>query len=177
MDKIYKHIALVVMIFSSHLMQSNEVNQNEAFKANSLKQNIQKDPLKGIKIFYDKKIYINNGSLEINNLQDLRGGLSEPSSDNFLTLDKGEFIQIQGVDSIYRLFDGSIIVKFESIPNLSTFAISKEIELISDLSNINRAVFKVNNLYDLEAKIDELKSDKNIVEIELNLLDPRRKPE
>lgn len=177
MDKIYKHIALVVIIFSSHLMQSNEVNQNEAFVANSLEQNIQKDPLKGIKIFYDKKIYINNGSLEINNLQDLRGGLSEPSSDNFLTLDKGEFIQVQGVDSINRLFDGSIIVKFESIPDLSTFAISKEIELISDLSNINRAVFKINNLYDLEAKIDELKSDKNIVEIELNLLDPRRKPQ
>ncbi|WP_287421202.1 hypothetical protein, partial [Reinekea sp.] len=71
-----------------------------------------------------------------------------------------------------KLFDGTIIIKFNEMPELTSFAATNNLLFVTDLSKISRGVFKVSNLYELEDKIRDLKSDKNILSIDLDTIDP-----
>ena len=166
MKKYSINFLLLLIIASPSNILGNTENDIKILQANLLVQKNALNPLSGVDIYLDKKVNFKNELLDLN-----------ASSDRTFTLNKGEFIQIQGIDKITMLFNGSIIVKFNSVPNLTDYALSKEIEFISDLSNIKRGVFKINNLYDLQMKINEIALDKNVLEIELNLFDPGLKTE
>ena len=102
----------------------------------------------------------------------------EPSQslyDNELILSPGEYIQIRGFDNVPLLFDGSILIQFEKLPRLNDFAISNDIEFVTDLSDINMGIFKIKNLLELQLKVDSLKNDTNILSIELSTINPARK--
>ena len=84
---------------------------------------------------------------------------------------------MQSNDGIKKLFNGSIIIKFNLLPNLKYYADTHNIEFVTDISNLNRGIFRISNLHDLHSKIKELQLDKNILEIELQTIDPRLKVE
>tara|TARA_B100000787_G_C16145411_1_gene273993 strand:+ start:423 stop:986 length:564 start_codon:yes stop_codon:yes gene_type:complete len=131
------------------------------------------EPLKGIDIPYNKIFkYQNNRTTEIQR-KDLQQLQSSPQNlKKTLSLKPNEFIKIRGVDNREKLFDGSIIIEFDQLPDLDSFADTNEILFVSDLSDINRGVFKVINLYELEDKISKFKLDSNILSIELDTIDP-----
>ena len=103
-----------------------------------------------------------------NNILDL-------ASKNEFILSTDEYIQIRGVDNRKLLADGSILIQFKVFPNLENYALSNDIELVSNLSDINIGVFKIKNILELKLKIDLLRSDNNIINIDLNTIDPTLK--
>ena len=88
-----------------------------------------------------------------------------------LFLDDNEFIKVTGVDNNKKLFDGSIIIEFNVLPNFDDFALENGLVFIADLSDINRGVFKIKNLYDLQDKINILEKSSNVLSIDLDLID------
>tara|TARA_B100001093_G_C26740185_1_gene976279 strand:- start:54 stop:581 length:528 start_codon:yes stop_codon:yes gene_type:complete len=123
------------------------------------------DPLEGVLFNLDKRVNKFNKKLTNQNLN------------NELILQPGEYIQIKGIDNRILLFDGSFLIKFNTFPNLQNFAISNELEFVSNLSDINVGVFKVKNISELQLKIDSIKDDNNIISIQLNTIDPALQPE
>ena len=97
-------------------------------------------------------------------------------NDNELYLQPGEYIRIIERGSIELLSDGSFFIEFSNIPNLEEFAIQNQLIFVRDLSDINMGIFKVRNIYDLRSKIELLISDKDILNIKLNTIDPSVKP-
>ncbi len=96
----------------------------------------------------------------------------ERTSNDYFSLKNDEYVQIKGTDNRTKLFNGSIIIQFILVPDLNSFALSNDILFVSDLSNINRGVFKISDLYQVEAKISQLKLDDNVLSIELDTIDP-----
>ena len=87
-------------------------------------------------------------------------------------LDKDEYVLLKGNDNKIRLFNGSIIIKFNQMPDLYNFALLNNLTLSSNLSDINSAVFRVKNILSLDTVIKDIKLDKNIINVELSLKDP-----
>lgn len=122
-------------------------------------------PLKGVSINLDKKVNKFNKELANKNLN------------NELILQPGEYIRIKGIDNRLLLFDGSLLIKFDTFPDLQNFALSNELELVSNLSDISVGVFKVKNISALQSKVDFIKENDNVLSITLNTIDPSLKPE
>ena len=123
------------------------------------------DPLKGVSFNLDKRV------------NKLNKKLTNQNVNNELILQPGEYIQIKGIDNRILLFDGSFLIKFNTFPNLQNFAISNELEFVSNLSDISVGVFKVKNISELQLKIDSIKDDDNVISIQLNTIDPNLQPE
>ena len=124
-----------------------------------------KDPLKGVTFNFNKRVNKINKELASENIA------------NELILQPGEYIQIKGIDNRLLLFDGSFLIKFNTFPNLQNFAISNELELVNNLSDMSVGVFKVKNISELQLKINSLKDNENIISITLNTIDPSLKAE
>jgi len=136
-----------------------------------------KEPLKNITISLDKKVtrQTDNSSLSKKNMRfEPQSSIERTSNDDF-TVKDSEYVQVKGIDNRTKLFNGSIIIKFILVPDLNHFALSNGILFVSDLSDINRGVFKISNLYQVEAKISQLKLDDNVLSIELDTIDPATK--
>ena len=123
------------------------------------------DPLKGVSFNLDKRFDKSNKQL------------AKLDLNNELILQPGEYIQIKGIDNRSLLFDGSFLVKFSTFPNLQSFAFANGLEFVSNLSDINIGVFKVENISELQLKIDSFKDDDNVISIYLNTIDPNLQPE
>jgi hypothetical protein len=123
------------------------------------------DPLEGVTFNFDKRVNKFNKELINQNLA------------NKLIIQPGEYIQIKGIDNRLLLFDGSILIKFNTFPNLENFAVSNKLDFVSNLSDISVGVFKINNLSELQFKLDAIKEDDNVLSIHLNTIDPSLRPE
>ena len=93
------------------------------------------------------------------------------SKANNRILKPGEYVRVQDLDKKILLFDGTIQIKFASVPNFYDFADIHNLEFNTGLSEINRGIFKVKNVIDIEKKFNELKRDKNIIFIKLDTID------
>ena len=123
--------------------------------------------------FNNKKIFkFENGLLnEVRRLDQKELNSISLESEKQLVLDKNEYIKIKGVDNREKLFNGSIIIEFKTLPSFNFFALGNDLLFVSDLSDINRGVFKIQNLNGLQEKINNLQKDVNILSIELDVLD------
>tara|TARA_Y100000768_G_scaffold280780_1_gene215767 strand:- start:368 stop:952 length:585 start_codon:yes stop_codon:yes gene_type:complete len=171
----------VILFATNENVISNTISKSENSATNSQEELISQknilDPLSDLNIFLDKKVNSKAELIQNINIQNDKTQLSNQPFNETYTLNEGEFVRVQGIDKIDMLFDGSIIVKFESMPNLANYAITNDIQFITDLSAINRGIFKIQNLYDLQTVINKIKLDDNVKEIELKLRDPRLAPE
>jgi hypothetical protein len=119
------------------------------------------------------KVYsYTNGTLAEHQKLDIRQP-NQLSLDNKkqLFLNDNEYIKLKGIDNREKLFNGSIIVEFNTLPNFDIFALENNLIFISDLSDINRGVFKIGNIYNIKDKISELGASSNILSIDLDLID------
>jgi hypothetical protein len=133
----------------------------------------QKNPVKDVVFFYEKRISLENGSVvEPLNIKSQTENSLQKQQVRGLYLGANEFIEIKGVDNRRQLFNGSVILKFSELPDFVQFASSYGLVFVADLSDISRGVFKVENLYELDQKVTELALDKNIISIELDTIDP-----
>jgi len=171
-----KIIFYFILIFSFQvaaspieLVKLNEKNQLSEFES--------KNSLSKTNFDFSKIV---DGSNKILSLVDLATTANKEiyslADVNNITLGPGEYIRIQGPDKRKLLFNGSIIIKFQSFPDLENFAIQHGIEFKTSLSDINMAVFKINNVLDSELTIDNLKEDANIIAIQLDTKDPSIRP-
>jgi len=96
---------------------------------------------------------------------------------NTFVLEGNKFLEVTYPDNRIKLFDGSLIIEFQNYENLDAFAISNQLELKYEFAAIRRAVFKIENLNQYVEVINNLASDKNILDVELNTLDPLIKPD
>lgn len=148
------------------LSNTNESKDSEKLQINSTKNDLSnlesdiKNPLKNITFDFTKIVDKTNKQI-----------MYSTRVDNSI-LNDGEFIQIKGSDKRLLLFNGTFIVEFKNTPNMMFFADANFIELVDNLSDINKGVFKVKNLNDLELTMNSLKNDMNIISIELNTIDP-----
>lgn len=133
------------------------------------------EPLRGANIDLSKIFDISNRFKATTPFEEFNPDSLESSLDVF-SLQPGEYIQVTNKDNRVVLFNGSIKVTFKTSIDLKFFASSNQIELQSDLSDINAGFFKVKNILDLELIIKNLRNDENISSISLNTLDPNIKP-
>ena len=154
------NITLLMLLISSFQIYCDDLI--ELTVVDQEKQNVLidlKDPLKGIIFDFTKKVDSKNNILKTENIL-------------LATLNRGEFIQIKGLDSRTLLFDGSLIIQFKTFPDLNNFANTNNIELITNLSDINSGIFKISNIQELELTINKIKLDQNIYSINLSTIDP-----
>ena len=144
-------------------------NEGSEVRVNSKDIN-RKNPLFGVTLDLTKTFDKNNKELISNLSTEYQGDLENNPKNDFV-LESGQFIQIKKHNK-ELLFDGSFFIYFKQTPNLSDFAIANGITFVTDLSDINVGLFKVNNLNDLQKRFDELKNDNNILSMELSVIDP-----
>ena len=130
-------------------------------------------PLQGVEVLYNRVFKSKNKLLTEVKKNDFESSQTLQKS---LVLGLDEFVYIKDFDTKMKLFNGSIIIKFNQLPDFNNFAIANEIIFVADLSDINRGVFKINNLYELEEVIKNLQLDNNILDIELDTIDLRIEP-
>ena len=174
---IYLFLSSFLLLDSIHANDSEMLELN--FKVGDFsnnKKNFSNGPLDGIDISFDQIFkYEDQRVIEIENRTDQMTQDSAVKRESGFYLGKDEYIELRGLDKRRKLFNGSIIIEFNRMPNLNAFALENEIAFIADLSDINRGVFKVSNLYELEEKINELQSNENVLTIDLDTLDPNIK--
>jgi hypothetical protein len=94
-----------------------------------------------------------------------------------LRLEPDQYIKVKGLDGREKLFNGSIIVKFKSPEDLQVFSLRNEMVLLNNLPDIGRGVFKIDDIYNFNEKLDQLKSNNpNIERVELNTIDISIRP-
>ena len=144
-------------------------------KANN-KQPVIKDGSK-IKFLYSAVyLYKDNLLTEIDIAQNIDLAGSDNNS-RVLKLEPNQYIKVKGLDGKEKLFNGSIIVKFKSPEDLQVFSLRNDMALIKNLPDIGRGVFKINDIYNFNEKLDQLKSNNpNIERIELNTIDVSIRP-
>ena len=149
-------------------LEEIEINFNSGIKLDLNQKNTVKLNYPDLN-FTNKKVFkIEDGLInEIKRMNDL-----SPKSEKQLVLNDNEYITIKGIDNREKLFNGSIIIEFNILPSFDVFAFGNDLIFISDLSDINRGVFKIQNLNALQEKINNLQKDSNILSIELDALDP-----
>ena len=159
--------ALITLCFQANLISDEELARLIPDSKTKPIESIEDftDPLKGVSFNFDKRV------------NKLNKKLTNQNVNNELILQPGEYIQIKGIDNRILLFDGSFLIKFNTFPNLQNFAISNELEFVSNLSDISVGVFKVKNISELQLKIDSIKDDDNVISIQLNTIDPNLQPQ
>ena len=140
------------------------------------KQPVIKDGSK-IKFLYSAVyLYKDNLLTEI----DITQNIDLAASNNnlrVLKLEPNQYIKVKGLDGREKLFNGSIIVKFKSPEDLQAFSLRNDMALVKNLSDIGRVVFKIDDIYNFNEKLDQLKSNNpNIERVELNTIDISIRP-
>lgn len=130
-------------------------------------------PLEGVKVFH-QRVFRSKNKLLTEVIKNDFESIQTPQSS--LVLGPDEYVYLKGHDNKMKLFNGSIIIKFNQLPDFNDFAIANEMSFVADLSDISRGIFKINNLYELEEKIKNLKLDNNILAIELDAIDLSTEP-
>ena len=153
---------------------ASEVKENN-LKHNSIKKNNSKNLNKTEeKIFYKyyeldlDKVYRHDGK----SFQLINKNNEEIHKAKVYKLHTDEYVAVKSIDNKLRLFNGSIIIKFNQMPDLDNFALLNNLTLSSNLSDVNSAVFRVQNIFLLDTIIRDIKLDKNIINVELSLKDP-----
>ena len=170
-------IFIFIFLFGASNLYSNDLEEIEInFVSDSKKYSDNKNitVLDDLEINYDNIQVLNytNGQFTEPQKLDIRQPNQQGSRyEKQLLLKDNEFIKVKGVDKREKLFNGSIIVEFKTLPNFDIFALENNLVFISDLSDINRGVFKIGNIYNIKDKISELGGSSNILSIDLDLID------
>lgn len=144
----------------------------EANQVVTLRDIDNKNPLKSVVLDFNE--IVSKSNEVINQLDTFASDYSgfNKNDNRELFLQPGEYIRIKEKGSIILLSDGSFFVKFKEMPIFEEFALLNDLIFITDLSDINMGVFKVENIYELQSKLETLKKDENILMLELNTIDP-----
>ena len=148
---------------------------NISAQANT-KKPVIKDGSK-IKFLYSAVyLYKDNLLTEIDIAQNIDLAGSDNNS-RVLKLEPNQYIKVKGLDGKEKLFNGSIIVKFKSPEDLQVFSLRNDMALVKNLPDIERGVFKIDDIYNFNEKLDQLKSNNpNIERVELNTIDISIRP-
>ena len=142
----------------------------------NIKQAVIKDGSKITFLYSTVYLYKDNllSEIDISQNIDLSGSDSNVRT---LRLEPGQYIKVKGLDGREKLFNGSIIVKFKSPEDLQAFSLRNEMVLLNNLPDIGRGVFKIDDIYNFNEKLDQLKSNNpNIERVELNTIDISIRP-
>ena len=135
-----------------------------------------KNPLENVVLDFGE--IVSKSNEVVNTLDTFASNLSglNKNDNRELFLQPGEYIRIKDRGSITLLSDGSFFVQFKEMPIFEEFALLNDVIFITDLSDINMGVFKVENIYELQSKLETLREDENILMLELNTIDPSITP-
>ena len=142
----------------------------------NIKQAVIKDGSQITFLYSTVYLYKDNllSEIDISQNIDLSGSDSNVRT---LRLEPDQYIKVKGLDGREKLFNGSIIVKFKSPEDLQAFSLRNEMVLLNNLPDIGRGVFKIDDIYNFNEKLDQLKSNNpNIERIELNTIDISIRP-
>jgi hypothetical protein len=142
----------------------------------NIKQAVIKDGSQITFLYSTVYLYKDNllSEIDISQNIDLSGSDSNVRT---LRLEPDQYIKVKGLDGREKLFNGSIIVKFKSPEDLEAFSLRNEVVLLNNLPDIGRGVFKIDDIYNFNEKLDQLKSNNpNIERVELNTIDISIRP-
>ena len=183
-------LAIFFVILSSYAIANNENTKDlanadkleKSFNSNNSNINLMElndstNPINEFVFFTENIVDKKKQLIKKTNFDNTGKNFSQFTNQSNLILDEGEFIIIKGVDNIEKLFNGSLIVSYKKALDLNDFARTYDVVFISDLSKINRGVFKVRNLFDLDSKIYQILEDGDVLSVELDTIDPSVQPE
>ena len=153
-------------------LKPNETNDDRQKIHPKLERN-PKEPFAGVNFNFDN---IFNSKGKIIRTRESNIFNSNTPVKQVLQLNQGEYIHITQSDKKNYLFNGALIIRFIKVPDLNGFAEFNDLELITNLSDINAGVFKVKNILDIKINIENLGKDQNILSIDLDTIDPTIKP-
>ena len=160
---------LFILLFLIFLTLSISVQAN-------IKQAVIKDGSQITFLYSTVYLYKDNllSEIDISQNIDLSGSDSNVRT---LRLEPDQYIKVKGLDGREKLFNGSIIVKFKSSEDLEAFSLRNEMVLLNNLPDIGRGIFKIDDIYNFNEKLDQLKSNNpNIERVELNTIDISIRP-
>ena len=161
----------------SKIINNNSINiiQDKTLNHNLIRNSNPEMPykIKADDLFEKYKFnYSNIYQLDTKSLKLVKKNITASAETKVTQLQKGEYISIKGIDNKLRFFNGSLIIKFNEMPDLESYALLNNLTYTSNLSDINSAVFKVQDISLLETTIRDIKLDENILNVELSLKDP-----
>ena len=165
------NIRIVGLIFS-FIFISDGLNAQEIIQKNS----ITKKPVE-YEYFFDSIAVRKNQNNQDLGVEEIGKYLFEYKADklNFIINQLSEqerYIVVRGADQRIKFFNGSIMIKFNELPNFESFALENNLIFVSSLAQIGIGVFRVRNINNIEIKIEDLRAKSNVLNIELDLLDP-----
>lgn len=171
----------LIVSFEAFSNNENTLSSNKLKSSNVEYKIVEKsqkqiDPFKDITIDLNKIIHYTNDLKFEKNIEKLDFNSNEFEIKNELILDKNDYFLIQTKDNKKLIFDGSLLITFNDLPNFQNYAAINGLTFTKDLSDINTAIFKVINFLDLKIIIENLKKDPSIKSIELNTINPYLKP-
>lgn len=168
-----KVIFYIVLFFSIQVM----ANSTTLIKSEKVSQPIDlasQSPLEGIIFDLAKKVDKSNKVISIDNKQIFRQAdeMHILPSESHIILGDGEYIRIKSRDKRTLLHNGSILIKFVSLPDLDSFVSKHDLIVTTQLTDINVIGFRVKNINLLHPVISKLRDNKDIIAIQLDTLDP-----
>lgn len=164
-------IFLFILFLAPSINTEGNINKSKSLKQEQQFGDITK-LVRQYSLSLNNIYYKNDKGIELIINQEAQSKNISQNQEKILILNPNQYIRLQGVDNRYKLFNGSLIVKFENIPDLESYAISNGLIFEESLSDLNRGIFKVSNLYDIDSKLEILNNDPNVLSIEFNTLDP-----
>lgn len=163
----------LVLFFSIHVTSNQTELKVSKIEDQLISLEIQ-NPIEGIIFDLSKKVDKSNKVISIDNKQTFKllEEIHTLPLESQIVLGDGEYIRIKGRDNRTLLHNGSILIKFVSIPNLDDFVSNYDLILTNELTDINVIGFKVKNINLLYPVISKLRGDKDIIAIQLDTLDP-----
>ncbi|MFL2485708.1 MAG: hypothetical protein ACJ0GO_00025 [Gammaproteobacteria bacterium] len=82
------------------------------------------------------------------------------------------YIVVTGKDQSVKFFNGSIIVRFNELPNFESFAAENDLIFMRSLPQIGIGIYKARDIRTTQSDIQRLSKNQNVKGVELDLVDP-----
>lgn len=172
------------LIFVSSILNGQVVTQGTVGSLNTQeiiqKSSIDKKPVE-YQYFFNSAVARKNESNENLNVEKIGNFLFEYEANQLNSVanqlsNQARYIVVIGTDQSVKFFNGSILVKFNELPNFESFAMENDLIFVKSLAEIGIGVYRVRDLRTTQSKIQRLSENKNVRRVELDLLDPNIVP-
>tara|TARA_B100001059_G_C17454120_1_gene388899 strand:+ start:15 stop:596 length:582 start_codon:yes stop_codon:yes gene_type:complete len=167
------------LIFVSGFLNGQVVTQRtvDGLNAQGIVQNtITRSPIE-YQYFFDSIVVRKNDGNENMSVNKVGNYLFEYEA-NQLTAEANQlssqdrYIVVTGTDQSVKFFNGSIIIRFNELPNFESFAAENDLIFMRSLPQIGIGIYKARDIRTTQSDIQRLSKNQNVKGVELDLVDP-----
>ena len=168
------------LIFVSGVLNGQVVIQKTVDGLNAQevtqKNTITKGPIE-YQYFFDSIVVRKNDSNENMSVNKVGNYLFEYEANQLTSVanqlsSQDRYIVVLGTDQSVKFFNGSILVRFNELPNFESFAAENDLIFMRSLPQIGVGIYKARDIRTTQSHIQRLSKNQNVKGVELDLVDP-----